>query len=141
LDYGAISGMLIMGISVQHVFDLSPETNTGHLFLFGYLSSRTLYFISNIINMFSIPELHYSILYENCWNLFLIVIYLPIFAFPFNADNTMHRYSIWAIASMITIIWPCHLINVVIRMKNKLSISIPHLTERMGLLVVLGNLN
>jgi low temperature requirement protein LtrA len=129
-----------MGVSVTHAFDQNPSTNTGLTFITGYLSTRLVYLLSSVINMHYIPQLAHSILSTNLWNLFFIFLYLPLYFFPINGDvrNETIRYVLWSLATFLTIFGPLLQALYSGHMKNKMGVNIEHMTERMGLLIVLG---
>jgi low temperature requirement protein LtrA len=141
INFFVLCGLLLMGVTVTHVFDTDPATNTGLTFLTGYLSSRFMYSIAFCVDMYYIPELRISIANSNFWNLLGVIIYLPLYAFPCNGEKRVEdiKYLIWGVASFITIFTPLLQVFRIGAMKNYVALNIEHFTERMGLFVVLGN--
>jgi low temperature requirement protein LtrA len=87
------------------------------------------------------PDFRFSLFNHNIWNLVEIIVFLPLYAFPSNGEKRVEdiKYVIWGVASAITLFSTIFEILIVSRAKNHLALNIEHFTERMGLLVVLGN--
>jgi low temperature requirement protein LtrA len=131
----------MMGVSAKHALDPSPTENTGVSFILGYLSSRLLFFLNGFLNMYHMKEFAQSMMVENLYNFFLMCLFVPLFVFLPVSGNTSHEYIkliLWALIALLTIVGQVIPIIIPSHFKNRLAVNFDHLSDRLGLLVVIG---
>lgn len=129
-----------MAVCVTHSFDLDPVTNTSTIFLAATLTCRGIYALMTIMGMYFIPHMTSALRdMKLIPQIVAVVVYAPIFAFPANGTQSRAdtRRIIWTIAALINLLLPFVSVFLAKRQRFRLAVSIEHMTERIGLLVVI----
>jgi low temperature requirement protein LtrA len=137
-----MAGMIVMGASAKHALSSDPAKNTGLRFLVAFTVSRLIFFMNSFLQVYYLPDISTAMLVEIVYNLFLILLFIPLLFFPSGQTQNIKadagKYILWGIAVLFSTAGQTIHLILPYFFKNRISVNWEHLADRLKLLVVIG---